>query len=358
MVEHSDVGVEFRAAPPLLLHPPEIRRTDSNSPLLRRGGNSLCFVSHYLPRGHTLRALEGDGMWPSRRYEPVRILADPEPGVGKWIESVWRSPDGSLYAWYQGEELAPCEARIFLPHIAALRSDDEGRSWRLLGPILRLGLEASDCSYRNGFFAGGYGDFCVVADAKAEWFYLHYSSYIADEALQGIAVLRYPVAARDRPAAIEMWRDGRWQPRESVTDGTPILPVARGLRHPDPAAHWGPAVHFNSGIGLHVMLLNWTEGGAGDLVQRGVSVCFNADLADPAGWSPPRRIVEHGSWYPQAIGTGPDDGDTSAGAEARFFMSGYSAWTICFRRGAGTGIFRPLTVTRQNFTELFGAAPW
>ncbi len=105
------------------------------------------------------------------------------------------------------------------------------------------------------------------------------------------------------------------------------------------------------------MLLNWTEEGSADIVQRGVFVSFNDDLANPAGWSAPRRIVEHGSWYPQVIGAGPDEGDTLAGADARFFMSGYSAWSIRFERDGGRPIV-PLAVSRDAFAELFGHAPW
>ncbi len=106
------------------------------------------------------------------------------------------------------------------------------------------------------------------------------------------------------------------------------------------------------------MLLNWTENGNADIVQRGVFVSFNADLGNPAGWSPPRRIVEGGSWYPQAIGLGANDGDTLAGTEARFFLSGFSAWTIRFRRGASDMLAAPVPISRETFAELFGFAPW
>jgi hypothetical protein len=65
--------------------------------------------------------------------------------------------------------------------------------------------------------------------------------------------------------------------------------------------------------------------------------------------------VTHGSWYPQAIGLQDGEGDTLAGEEARFFMSGYSAWTIRFRTGAPAP---PLEVSRERFAELFGTGPW
>lgn len=355
----ADVGVQITPAEPLLLHPRQLRRTDSNSPLLRRDGRTLCFVSHHLPRGHALRSAEDGPLWPRGRFEPVRLVDDATPEVGKWIQSVWRAPDDVLFGWYHAEEMVPCPAKpLFLPHIGALRSDDEGRSWRFIGSLLRAPYGDADCTYQNGFLTGGYGDFCVVADRSADWFYLHYSSYVRDERAQGVSVLRYSVSTRDRPEALESWRDGRWQPIEAGRDGTPIFGVARGWRHRDPSAYWGPAIHYNRHLDAFVMLLNWTDSGQSDIVQRGVFVSFNDDPANPAGWSAPRQIVESGSWYPQAIGTGPDEGDTLAGAEARFFMSGYSAWSIRFERGAKRPENAPLVVARETFAELFGVAPW
>ena len=358
MLPHADIGVELVPADPLLLHAPPLRRTDSNSPLLRRGGRTLAFVSHYLPLGHTYRRVGETSLWPCGGLEQVKLLGDPTPEVGKWIQSVWRSPDDVLFGWYHAEEVVVCDKPLFLPHIGALQSVDEGRTWRLVGELLRVPYTEADCSYRNGFLTGGYGDFCVVPDRSADWFYLHYSAYVPDERAQGVAVLRYPVSAREYPEALELWCDGRWQRKAGRQDGTPIFAVGRGWRHRDPAAWWGPSIHYNRGLDCFVMLLNWTEDGDGDIVQRGVFVSFNDDPANPAGWSAPRRIVEGGSWYPQAIGLGPDEGDTLAGAEARFFMSGFSAWSIRFHRGETRFAPEPLAITRQTFTERFGFAPW
>lgn len=353
MPSRDSIAVDLVPAEPLKLHAPPLRRTDSNSPVRRAGGRTLAFVSHYLPRGHTLRA-DAAGRWPQGGYEPVRFLDDPAPEMGKWIQSVWRAPDGGLDGWYHAEELA-CERRLFLPHIGAVRSSDDGRSWRLLGDLLRRPFAEADCGYANGFLAGGYGDFCVVPDRAGQWFYLHYSSYVPQEALQGVCVARYPVAARDRPAGLELWRDGAWRPKAAGEDATPILGVDRGWRHRDPAAFWGPALHYNRALGCYVMLLNRTQDGNADIVQRGVFASFNDDLADPAGWSQSLQIVADGSWYPQAIGEADDEGDTLAGAAPRFFMSGFSAWRLRFRRGAPSP---PLRVSRETFAEIFGVGPW
>jgi hypothetical protein len=346
----SPFAVDFAPAEPMLLHRAPLRRTDSNSPLRRHAGRTLTFVSHYLPRGHTLRC-ETAGDWPNGQYEDVRLLDDPTPDVGKWIQSVWQDPDGRLFGWYHGEVFFE-DSRLFVPHIGALVSADQGRSWMLLGELMRASPAGVDMTYQNGFLAGGYGDFCVVPDGAGEWFYLHYSCYGPDEARQGVSVARYPIAARDRPPELELWCDGAWR---RVADATPIFPAKRGWRHRDPDAFWGPAIHYNHALGCFVMLLNWTMGGKADMVQRGVFISFNKDLADPTGWSEPLQIVKHGSWYPQAIGLGPEEGDTLAGAEARFFMSGFSAWTMRFRKGPPAAA---LEVSREKFAEIFGVGPW
>ena len=52
------------------------------------------------------------------------------------------------------------------------------------------------------------------------------------------------------------------------------------------------------------------------------------------------------------VGLGPEDGDAMAGSEARFFLSGFSAWTIRF--GGGAPGARP-EITRALIDALFAA---
>jgi hypothetical protein len=340
----AQIAVEIVSAPRLTLHGPTrdgavLARTDCNSPVLREKGRALAFVSHYEPRGQTWRRAAADPFDTTVPLEPTALLDDPTPRIGKWIESIWREPGahgGRLHGWYHAEVPADCPdpaRRLFVPHIGALVSEDDGASWRFLGELLRAPQDQVDCGFANGFVTGGYGDFSVVAEG--DHFYLHYSSYVAAEAAQGVCVARYPLAERGRPGGVQRWRDGRWIEAPAHALPQPLLPVRRGWRHADPDAFWGPALHYNRGLGCWVMLLNHAQGRY--IQQEGIYVAFNASLADPAGWSEPRRIVRNGFWYPQVVGLGADDGDTRADLVARFFIAGVSEWEIRFGSAARAG---------------------
>ncbi len=349
----TDVTTVLVDAEPITLHGPGLDRVDCNTPVLSRAGGMLAFVSDYHPIGHTYRR-QGTSLGMLGPRERVRLLDDPDPQVGKWIESVWPDPSGRLYGWYHAEEMAPCERRLFMPSIGAIVSSDEGVSWRRIGPLLRPPPDTIDCTFDNGAVAGGYGDFSVVPDAGETWFYLHFSSYVADEAHQGVVVARYPMIERDAPAArLEVWSDGIWRPAGTARPA-PIVPIARGWRHADPDAHWGPAVHFNRDLGLYVMLLNHCQRARRDWHSTGVDISFNADLADPSGWTRPRRLIDGELWYPQIVGLGEHDGDTSSGARARFFIAGFSAWEVHFTRGRPAEVSPVRTITAATVGQLFG----
>jgi hypothetical protein len=312
-------------------------------------------MSHYQPLGHsyrrtgkTLEALEGP-------LERVRLMNNPDPKVGKWIESVWRGPSGRLYGWYHAEEVAPCARRLFIPHIGGLVSDNDGADWLCLGEILRAPTNLIDCEYQNGFLAGGYGDFSVIADNSASYLYLHFSSYVSDERAQGVSVARYRTTACDAPLnAIEMWRNGSWQSAGNEL-AIPIFPATKGWKNKDPDAFWGPAVHFNRSINAYVMLLNRTRNGNSNMVQEGIYISFNEHLENPNDWSEPVQIIKGGVWYPEVIGLDPDDGDTTAGLRARLFMSGFSAWSIAFSRHSDQPAPpQPIALGLQDWIRLFG----
>jgi hypothetical protein len=360
---NEHVHVTLRAAPPLKLHDEPLWRTDGNSPVRVERDGVTVFFSDYKPRGRTFRRRGSRALHFEERAVPVRLIDDPDPEVGKWIEAVWRDPaSGVLRGWYHAEEVAPSNPKLFVPHIGELISEDDGLSWRCRGELLRVPAGQVDCSWQNGFFAGGYGDLCVVPDRIGRHLYLPFTSCLLDEKAQGVVMARMPAARPGAPAAgLELWSAQGWRPADGRFP-KPLWPQARGWRHADPDGFWGPAVHYNRALDAYVMLLNHTAGGDGDLVQEGIYVSVNRALDDPDGWSPPLQIVRGGAWYPEVVGLEDGCGDAEAGAVARFFMAGFSAWTIAFAEsGKGRAINRPLHPTKADFARLFGAgkrSPW
>lgn len=361
------VCVTFRAAAPIALHGPEMPRTDGNSPVTVDAGGSTAYYSHYSPKGHSYRREGSTDLQFTSAPVPVRFLDDTDPATGKWIEAVWPSADGNtLYGLIHAEVLAPCERPLFVPEIRIGRSADGGLTWTDCGTLLRAPAAQTDCSYRNGFFAGGFGDLSALPDRTRRFLYIAFTSFVADEAAQGIVMARLNYAnprGANLLAGLQWWTRDGWRPADAAKAlPQPLWPMRRGWRHRDPDGFWGPAVHYNRGLDAYVMLLNHTAGGDGNLVQEGIYASFNADLADPYGWSAPLRIVAGGGWYPQAVGLRPGCSDTYVDGPARFFMGGYSAWTIDFAYAERHEIAdRPLQPTRAMFAELFGALhkpPW
>lgn len=362
-------GCAFYPAAPLLLHAGRAWRADGNSPLLIEPRGATLLFSDYEPYGHTLRRQTGlkkpanlENLGPP---QPIRYRNDPAPQVGKWIEALWRAPDGRLFGWFHAEEPAP-HSPLFVPYIGEAVSDDDGLTWDLRGALLRSPADQIDTSYANGFFAGGFGDLSVLPDRDGKYLYLGFTSYLADERHQGIAFARLPLPRpADAHAGLEIWRDGRWQPHAPLWPSSlwpsPLWPMRRGWRHADPDGYWGPALHYNRALKAYVMLLNHTANGSANLLQEGICMSINADLSNPAGWSEPQKLVQGGAWYPQCLGNAIGDGDTQAGGETRFFLAGFSAWTLRFSSEVPAGPDQPLVLGKADFPRLFGPklrSPW
>ncbi|MCA0248471.1 MAG: hypothetical protein LCH93_17795 [Proteobacteria bacterium] len=352
--------VAIREAPPLTLHGRSCWRTDGNSPVRIVHDRATVFFSRYQPHGHTLRRCGPRDLAFTDQPVPVRLVNDSDPRVGKWIEAIWQPPSGPLRGWYHAEEPAACtEAQLHVPFIGEAESDDDGLTWRCVRELLRLPADQADCGWRNGFFAGGYGDLSVVPDRSGRTLYLFFSSYHPAEDAQGVAALRLP--ADTSSATPSWWTASGWRTVGELRP-KPIWPAVRGFRHRDPDCFWGPAVHYNHALKAYVMLLNRTAGGDGDLLQEGIYASMNDAIDDPGKWTTPLRIVQGGAWYPQAVGLGEGCGDTEVATAARFFMAGFSGWEIEFASPAASGTTnRPLTCTKQDFAEMFGAdrrCPW
>lgn len=354
------IRARLQPAPPLQLYVDPTEWADCNSPVLREGDRSLAFVSSFQPLGHGHRRVGGRSLRSLGPMEPVSIRDDPTPDRGKWIESVMRHADGRLYGWYHAETRLDGDPPLFLPAIGAMVSDDDGVSWRLIGEPLALSFPGSNTDFANGFVAGGTGDFCAVADSQREYVYLYASSYGPIEEGQGLIAARCPIDGLGDPhGALEIWLgEGGWGHADGRALPRPFLPPTRGWRYADPDAFWGPAIHYNRALDAYVMLLNRTAGGFRDWRQEGVYVSFCDRLDEPLGWTPPQRIVDGGLWYPQVVGAGAGDGDSRAGARARFFLSGFSAWQIAFTREDPSTPWPPaVAINRQAVAELTETEP-
>ena len=251
---------------------------------------------------------------------------------GRWIEATWRADDAALYGWYHHEPAGLCPGTtLTAPKIGALRSTDNGATWKDLGIVMEARPKTLDCNAENGYFAGGHGDFSVMLDQQKEQLYLFYGNYAGELEEQGVAVARMAWKDRDRPAGKirKCYEDGFSEPGLGGKL-TPTFTAFTAWQREDCDAFWGPSVHWNVHLKQYVMLLNRARGKG--WVQEGIYVSFSDDLADPARWSSPQKILDGGRWYPVVVGLGEGfrGTDKRAGSAARFFMGQDSEYEILF----------------------------
>jgi hypothetical protein len=299
--------------------------SDSNSPAHWWNGNFSIIQSVGLP-------IISQGSDPLGSLKARAIALDSYTHTPLWIESTWVDGDGLVYAWYH-HEMPVCNGQLSMPAIGALISSDGGTSFRDLGIILDSGY-APDCSSRNGYFAGGHGDFTVLPDQELQFFYFYFGNYSGPDSSQGIAAARLAFADRANPIGrVHKFFRGAW--REPGLGGrvSAFLPAYVAWNQPNADSFWGPSLHWNSFLNQYVMLLNracceprWPA--------EGIYVSFNYDLASPYSWSPPQKLLsrEEAGWYPQIIGLEPGMSDKLAGQTARFFVGSDSRFEIHFSR--------------------------
>ncbi len=266
--------------------------------------------------------------------EPVHF--DSEAHKPVWFEAVWRDDDGTLFMWYHNEPGGVCSNnKLTAPRIGAAISYDNGKTVQDLGMVLESG-DPVDCDAKNGFFAGGHGDFSVIPDRERNYFYFFFTNYAGLLEEQGVAVARMPFADRWQPAGtVRKYYRGAWEEPGQGGHMTPIFPASVSWQSENTDSNWGASVHWNTFLGKYVVLLNHACCKPG-WPQLGVDVSFNADLSRPQDWTPTLRLLEgeqinhKPGYYPQVLGLEPDGTDTQAGRFARLYVHGESDFEIIF----------------------------
>jgi len=315
--------VEVRPAAPAYMPGP----VDSNSPVFWHEGQF-----HILNSANMPLLTSGANQFLADETEIVRI--DSYVNIPLWIEAAWQDKDGTLFAWYHHEVAGQCPgSELMVPRIGALISRDGGRSFHDMGTVLSTG-NPIDCSSRNGFFAGGHGDFSVVLDSNREYFYFYFTNYSGPAASQGVVAARMTFEDRFHPkGAVWKYYQGHWDEPGEGGMVTAILPATTVWQRSDANSFWGPSLHWNIRVNSWVMLLNracceprWP--------QEGIYIAFNPDLSDPNGWSAPRKIIDDigfgPGYYPQVIGTRLFQTDSVASSTPRLYIHGVSHWELVF----------------------------
>jgi hypothetical protein len=312
---------ELRLAEPIIL--PGV--SDSNSPAHWTNGGLSVIQSVGLPL--ISRIIDESGVLKARP-----ILLNTYAHYPMWIESTWVDDSGVVYAWYH-HEAQECKGYLSAPKIGALVSYNGGLSFKDLGIIMESAYWP-DCTAQNGYFAGGNGDFTVLLDSSREYFYFYFGNYGGPMPNQGVAAARMAFKDRANPSG-HVWKfyQGRWQEPGLFGRTTAILPARESWLSAHTDSFWGPSLHWNTFLNQYVMLLNRSCCEPGFPLE-GIYISYNPDLGDPTGWTAPQKILEgdQGDWYPQVIGTGPEETDKLAGEVARFFVRGESRWEIVFSR--------------------------
>ncbi|MDO8682023.1 MAG: hypothetical protein Q7N50_00880 [Armatimonadota bacterium] len=278
------------------------------------------------------------------KAEPTKY--DNQANGGRWIECTWRTDDGVIYGWYHYEPRGLCPGNhLTAPMIGAARSTDNGSSWTDLGVVLEARPNTLYCKAKNGFFAGGNGDFSCMLDKDKKYLYLFISTYAGDVTEQGVSVARMEWKDRNDPVG-KVWKyyEGKWNEPGVSGRVSPIFPAKVDWKRRNADAFWGPSIHWNTYLKKYVILLNRTAYRPG-WPQEGVYITYSTNLADPASWTAPKKILNGGTWYPQVLGVNRNAKETDklCGRQARFYMHGTSNHEIIFfREGEGTTKLPPL----------------
>lgn len=301
---------------------------DSNSPAFWYFGRMILFNSANIP-------LRSRGTSQFENQTTAWVSLSTYEHYPMWVEATWYDQErDELFAWYHYEDHSYCPD-LAIPKIGALFSRDGGRSFEDLGIVLESG-DPADCSMKNGFFAGGHGDFSVIPNRGGDHFYFLFDNYGGPENTQGVALARMSFEDRYAPAG-KVWKyhNGGWEEAGLGGAVTPVFPVKRGWQHANTDALWGPSVHWNSHLERYVILMTracceprWPG--------AGIYIAFTDFIGIPERYQQPRVLIDdpgyRPAWYPQVLGLDPDNTDTVAGKVARLWIKGISMWELVFER--------------------------
>jgi len=169
-----------------------------------------------------------------------RVQFDSNEHKPVWFEAVWRDTDGTLFLWYHNEPGGVCKGNdLTLPRIGAAISYDNGKTVQDLGIVLESG-DGPDCESKNGFFAGGHGDFSVIPDRENGFFYFFFTNYGGAAGEQGVATARMTFADRHQPGgAVKKYYQGTWEEPGRGGRMTPIYRAAGTWQESTTDSHWG-----------------------------------------------------------------------------------------------------------------------
>ncbi len=303
---------------------------DGNSPAFWYEGELRLFSSTGFPEMIS-RARDQFGPWQS---ELVDLTLHNHVPV--WVEAAWLDSDGTLFAWYHHEPSGVCGGSpLTSPEIGAAVSYDGGKTLIDLGIVLKSGV-APNCGAKNGFFAGGHGDFSVVPDSEGGFFYFLFTNYAGPVEEQGVVVARMALGDRNSPVgAVWKYHNGEWIEPGLGGRTTAVYRANVAWEHENADSFWGPAVHWNTFLGKYVMLLNRACCAPG-WPQEGIYISFISSLGQPGGWGAPTRLLDAANigvgpgYYPQVLGLEVGETDSVSGWYARLYVQGVSDWEIVF----------------------------
>ncbi len=301
-------------------------------------------------------------------------LGDLNDKLQMWIEATYKDADGTLYGACHYEPTTSCFANGHpptFPRIIWFRSRNNGATWEDLGFIIEANPCAIKCDTQSPWDAGGTGDFVFNLDEKKQHFYFYGTSYDPEFEQQGVFAARMSYADRNDPSGkVRKWHQGGWSEPGQRGRVTPLFPAERDYHKKNGSMFWGPAVHWNTYLGMWVMVLNHAVDTK--LTNDGIYISFNRRLGDPAGWSKPVRLLDRDAilnatsfgeartdgllvprgvyygelragaggrviadtissgWYPQIIGTAKGETDKLCGRSGRIFLTGMSRLEITF----------------------------